>query len=377
MRKCCKCNKYNTRPYSYPDSANLPSVRLRSDVPFSGVGVDYLGPLYCMNIYNRDKEMFKCYVVLYTCASTRGVVLDLVHNGTARTFISSFTRFIARRGCPVVVLSDNGSNFIAEETQQYAASKNVEWKFNLESAPWYGGFWERLVGTVKRCLKKTIGKSKLSYDELQTVLLEIENVLNSRPLCYLYDDDHEHIVTPNHLLYGRKLNVNSINSDGGGNFNISMENVTKRMRYMNSVILHFWRRWSSEYVTSLREYSRVHRNTGTLVPSIDDVVIVFEDKQPKQSWKLGRIVELITSKDNKIRGAKVKLGKTKNVIGRPINRLYPVEVRKTLEKSVIDKSNERSKDEDKTELNISTDNKRNKRNAAVLGEIRRRYLFNE
>ena len=103
--------------------------------------------------------------MLYTCASTRGVVLDLVHNGTARTFISSFTRFIARRGCPVVVLSDNGSNFIAEETQQYAASKNVEWKFNLESAPWYGGFWERLVGTVKRCLKKTIGKSKLSYDE--------------------------------------------------------------------------------------------------------------------------------------------------------------------------------------------------------------------
>ena len=196
---------------------------------------------------------------------------------------------------------------------------------------------------------------------MQTVLLEIENVLNSRPLCYLYDDDHEHIVTPNHLLYGRKLNVNSINSDGGGNFNISMENVTKRMRYMNSVILHFWRRWSSEYVTSLREYSRVHRNTGTLVPSIDDVVIVFEDKQPKQSWKLGRIVELITSKDNKIRGAKVKLGKTKNVIGRPINRLYPVEVRKTLEKSVIDKSNERSKDEDKTELNISTDNKRNKK----------------
>ena len=216
---------------------------------------------------------------------------------------------------------------------------------------------------------------------MQTVLLEIENVLNSRPLCYLYDDDQEDIVTPNHLLYGRKLNVNSINSDGSGNFNISMENVTKRMRYMNSVILHFWRRWSSEYVTSLREYSRVHRNTGTLVPSIADVVIVFEDKQPKQSWKLGRIVELIKSKDNKIRGVKVKLRKTKNVIGRPINRLYPVEVRKTLEKSGIDNFNmddRNVKDEDKIELNIPTDDKkRNKRKAAVLGEIRRRYLFNE
>ena len=175
---------------------------------------------------------------------------------TNRTFISSFTRFIARRGCPVVVLSDNGSNLIAEETQQYAASKIVEWKFNLESAPWYGRFWERLVGTVKRCLKKNIGKSKLSYDELQTVFLEIENVLNSIPLCYLYDDDQEDIVTPNHLLYGRKLNVNSINSDGGGNFNISMENVTKRMRYMNSVI-HFWRRWSSEYCVNIHVFTEI------------------------------------------------------------------------------------------------------------------------
>ena len=97
-----------------------------------------------------------------------------------------------------------GPVFIAEETQSFVSAKNVKLKFNPDRAPWYGGFLERLVSTVKRSLKKPVGRSK-PYDELQTSLLEIELILNSRPLCYLYDDDQEDILTPNHLLYGRNL----------------------------------------------------------------------------------------------------------------------------------------------------------------------------
>ena len=148
------------------------------------------------------------------------------------------------------------SYFVATETQQFVASKNIEWKFNLASAAWYGGFWERLVSSVKRCLKQTVNKSRLSYDELQTVLLEIENVLNSRPLCYLYDDDQDDILTPNRLLYGKKLDVDNVNSDiCVNNLNSREENLTKRKQYLSTVLQHFWRRWSQDYVTSLREYS--------------------------------------------------------------------------------------------------------------------------
>ena len=98
---------------------------------------------------------------------------------------------------------------------------NLIWKVLSMVRPILG----KVLATVKRCLKKTIGKSKHFYDELQTVLLEIVYALNSRSLVTfkypsLYDDDQEDIVTPNHLLYGQKQNVNSINSDGGGNFNI-------------------------------------------------------------------------------------------------------------------------------------------------------------
>ena len=72
LRKCTQCQKYNGRPYSYPDSPNMPQLRLRDDAPFIGVGVDYLGPLFCKNIYHKNEgQMFKCYVVLYTCVHQR------------------------------------------------------------------------------------------------------------------------------------------------------------------------------------------------------------------------------------------------------------------------------------------------------------------
>ena len=77
--------------------------------------------------------------------------------------------------------------------------------FNLNGAPWWGGFRERLAGMVKKCLKKSIGSKRLSFTELSTVFFEIENVLNNRPLCFMYHDDVSEVLTPNSLLYDRKL----------------------------------------------------------------------------------------------------------------------------------------------------------------------------
>ena len=122
--------------------------------------------------------MFKCYVVLYTCASTPSVILELVPDVSSKYFIYSLRKFISCRGCPGKILTDNGTVFTSQETQKFAANRNIEWQFSLSNAPWYGGFWERLVSIVKRCLKKTVGKACLSFYELQIILSEIE--INSR-----------------------------------------------------------------------------------------------------------------------------------------------------------------------------------------------------
>ena len=89
------------------------------------------------------------------------------------------------------------------ETQKFAANRNIEWQLGLSNAPCYGGFWERLVSIVKRCLKKKVGKACLSCYELQIILSEIE-IINPRPLN-TYDDEMYEVMTPNHLLFGRKL----------------------------------------------------------------------------------------------------------------------------------------------------------------------------
>ena len=89
--------------------------------------------------------------------------------------------------------------FTVKDTQTFAANKVIEWKFNISGAPWWGGIWERLVGSVKRCIKKVVGVRKIGYIELNTLLLEIECILNNRPLCADYDSEVDDVLTPNHL----------------------------------------------------------------------------------------------------------------------------------------------------------------------------------
>ena len=120
----------------------------------------------------------------------RAVHLDIVPDMTTTAFIRSLKRFTARRGLPRRIVSDNGKTFKAaarvidtivqhNEVQQYLAGVGVEWSFNVERAPWWGGVFERMVGMTKRCLKKMVGRAKLTYDELLTAVIEVEAVINS------------------------------------------------------------------------------------------------------------------------------------------------------------------------------------------------------
>ena len=197
--------------------------------------------------------------------------LDLVPDTSAKQFIYSFRRFIARRGCPNEMLSDNGTAFSAEETQTFAAKNKIKWHFSIAEAPWFGGFWERLVQVTKRCLKNVIGQAHLTYIEMQTVLLQIELVLNSRPLCELYDNDYE-----DPTIYYSVGNYHNATYEGISNNYI---NGKQRVRYIETID-HFWHRWRKEYCVSLRNFQRVYRKKNNLIPMENDVVIIYEDKVP-------------------------------------------------------------------------------------------------
>ncbi|XP_068726525.1 uncharacterized protein [Montipora capricornis] len=135
INKCVLCKKLEGRPYGTPPTSQLPRFRLSDEFAFTSIGVDFAAPVYVKDIYHKSDDMNKAYIVLYTCASSRAVHLDVVPRLTK--------------------VSDNGSTFKSEELKKLLADRRIEWKFNVALAPWWGGFFERLVRSNKRCLKKT------------------------------------------------------------------------------------------------------------------------------------------------------------------------------------------------------------------------------
>ena len=325
LNPCTVCKKLNARAYEYPNHSDLPELRFDERYPFASTGVDYLGPLMCLPVFGTNDNLHKVYIVLYTCTTTRAVILEVVHNAKTDTFLHSLKRFLSRRGAPATIISDNGGVFVAEETQKFASNHRIHWKFNLDCAPWQGGIWERLVASVKRCIKKVVGTKKITYVELQTLVSEIELILNNRPIGVDYDDDHEDVLTPNHLVFGRRLeSVNDVGDVPVTNAGAKNRKLVKRKRLLDTMLNHFWNRWRKEYVTSLRDTLNTAKQKHSTQIDEGDVVIIYDNKQPRHLWKIGKIDKIIDGRDGRIRGAEVKVGKSGYTITRPVNRLYPI-----------------------------------------------------
>ena len=175
IKDCHGCKRFHAIAYATPPPANLPTTRTEGSTAYQVIEIDYAGPLR----YRKSKgKEGKAYILLYACSLTRGVYLELLPNMETSECLNSLQRFIARRGRPERIYSDNGATFVAaakwvkmlkqdEGLQDYLARNGISWQFNLSRAPWWGGQFERLVGLVKAALYKVIGHGQLSWKELE------------------------------------------------------------------------------------------------------------------------------------------------------------------------------------------------------------------
>ena len=280
-----------------------------------------MGPLWVYDIFNKDK-IHKVHVALFTCCVTRMIHLELQPSLDAQVCIRSIKRTFSRVGYAKRLISDNHKTFKSKELQQFAANNSIDWKYILELAPHWGGFYERLNRLVKNALRKILRKSKLTYEELETIIIEIEGVLNSRPLTYVDDSDLTEPLTPSHLMYGRNI----LNQTSSTIVNNNSDSPTNRIKHVSKLLDHFWKRFSSEYLCSLRERDRIQRrkNPRSKIVSVGDVVLVHQKQVARNSWPLGKITRLISSPDGEVRGAELRTENGK--LNRPINLLYPLEM---------------------------------------------------
>ena len=165
---------------------DLPAYRLSFDYAFGNTEIDFAGPLYVKNVYSDNKdEMFKCYICLLTCATTRSVHLELSSSMDSSKVISCLKQFLSRCGCVNMFISDNFSAFLSNDVANILRLNDIIWKYILSLSPWWGGFYERLSRIIKNTLRKILGNAKLNYKELLTVLTEIKRSVKSGPVSYI------------------------------------------------------------------------------------------------------------------------------------------------------------------------------------------------
>ncbi|XP_069195843.1 uncharacterized protein [Procambarus clarkii] len=206
---------------------------------------------------------------------------------SAEAFIQAFRRFAARRFCPKQMISDNGSNFVAGEAclrqiwnrpqvQSVMQRRKCYWKCIAPRAPWQGGFYERMIGTVKKCLRKTLHGQKISFPELQSLIVEIEARVHNCPLTYLSDDfSQRESLSPSHLIHGGLLSplIPLAEKDPVDPSHVTRSDLVERYQHLSKVIKRWNAVWTREYLTALREYlygasspyNRVQLKPGNLV----------------------------------------------------------------------------------------------------------------
>ena len=219
IHRCTTCSRWRAAT-DHQLMGYLPATQVTPARPFLHVGVDYAGPLTLLKARGRGQRTHKGYVALFVCLSTRAVHLELVSDCSTEAFLAALRRFTSRRGICTVIQSDRGTNFVgaARELRDMLAhldtghdiihstllKDGIEWRFNPPAAPHFGGLWEAAVKSTKYHLRRVVGEQHFTYEEMTTLLHQIEACLNSRPLQSMSDDPGDlNPLTTGHFLIWR------------------------------------------------------------------------------------------------------------------------------------------------------------------------------
>ncbi|XP_068756894.1 uncharacterized protein [Montipora capricornis] len=341
IRRCVACQRQRVGPCAQK-MGQLPEERISCSRAFAHVGTDFTGPLYVKEGLNIKKA----YVCIFTCASSRMVHLELTHSLTTDEFLQAFSRMTSRRGLCHTVWSDNAQTFKAasreiqklydepttesqrmwstldqDQIKSEFSSRGIKWKFITERSPWRGGWWERFCRMIKEPLRKVLGRALLTFSELNTLLVRIEGIINSRPLTAVSDDCRDPLpITPAHLAIGRP--INQLPERKESSLEETSKRTVERYLYLQRLLNHYWKRWKQEYLHLLSVRNKWRKE----IPSIrvGDIVLISDDNVPRTKWPLAKVERVYPGNDGLVRTATVRAHNS--FYNRPVQRLHKLEI---------------------------------------------------
>ena len=317
---------------------NIPKHRVNFIKPFLHTGIDYTSHVWV----KEGNGLKKMYLLVFTCLNVRAIHIELIDDMSTHSLILALIRFCNIFGVPSHIYSDNAKSFVAgiNFMQEVFLSSEFNEKFSKYNikhiripvySAWVGSTWERMIRVIKSCLYKVVGRAKLTYFNLLTILSDIQQSINSRPLTYRCSDDSGlEGITPNCFI---RPNANASLLFKACDKSIleadppSRSLVNKSIAIRDSMLEEFKQMWYEEYLLSLREQCKnLHQIKFVNKIRVDDVVLVRGPSTKKRPhWMLGRVLELIYGDDNNVRSVKLKRGDGA-VQHHSISHLYPMEL---------------------------------------------------
>ena len=327
-RQCVTCKRHCIKP-SDQLLGQLPAERVTPASTFDKVSVDYAGPFQIKYGHVRKPTVLKAYICLFVCLAVKAVHLELVSDLTAEAFIAALRQFVARHGCPSLIWSDHGTNFVGANRElrefnvflssqimqgaisEFCSSHNIEWKYIPERSPHFGGLWESAVKSVKNHLKRIVSPVKLTFEEFLT---QIEACLNSRPLIpnNSADDDGIEVLTPGHFLIGKPVTALP-----DPQISYRAVSLLRRWHLCQCLVHHFCQRWENEYLSSMNKLSKWKYPSRNM--AIGDIVILQESGTVPTKWPLGRILQTHPGQDNLVRVVTLKTAQ--GIYKRPVSKI--------------------------------------------------------
>ncbi len=299
----------------------LPAARTTPAPPFTLTGINFAGPVGLRKGHTQKPVLEKGYVAVFVCLTTKCATL---------------CRFVARRGVPKEIYSDHGMNFVGtrehirelqrlmasnttqRELSHFTSDQDIKWHVIPPRNPHFGGLWEAAVKSMKTLLHKNVAPHPLRFDEIYTLLTEVEAILNSRPLVPLHSDDvtEATCLTPGHYLIGSPIKALPSAADTK-----NKTSSLKRWNLVQRLTSEIWKQWLGTYLASCA--ARTKWISLLNPPKPGDIVFLKDETLPSvRSWPLARVVGIFPGDDGQVRTVEVQCGGKLYI--QPTVRLIPL-----------------------------------------------------